>query len=135
MLIRCPDCRTEYAVQYDEGGMVPGARVRCPRCRVVFPLPGPPAREEPRRAPNLRRISDPQLARRLARAMLSEIVLHRRTERDAALEEGTLLARFGPAISAAYRLYGEKVAPELPGQRRIFREAVNDIVGDGRPVL
>lgn len=135
MIIRCPDCRTEYTVQYEAGGMVPGARVRCPRCRVVFPLPGPPSREEPRPVPNLRRISDPQLARRLARAMLSEIVLHRRNERDTALEEGTLLARFGPAISAAYRLYGDKVAAELPGLRRIFRDAVNDVVGGGRPVL
>src|SRR5215831_2490572 len=123
MIIRCPDCRTEYTVQYDEGGMAPGARVRCPRCRVVFALPGP-APDAPRRSPNLRRISDPQLARRLARAMLSEIVLNRRSERDAALAEGRLLAKFGPAISSAYRLYGEKVAPELPGLRRIFREAV-----------
>ena len=133
MIIRCPDCRTEYSIQY-EGGMAPGARVRCPRCRVVFPLPRPaPAASEP--PPVRRRISDPQLARRLARAMLSEIVLNRRTERDAALENGNLLARFGPAITTAYRVYGEKVTPELPGLRRIFREAVNDIVGGGKPVL
>ena len=133
MIIRCPDCRTEYSVQY-EGGMTPGARVRCPRCRVVFPLPRPnhDVSEPP---PVRRRISDPLLARRLARAMLSEIVLNRRTERDLALESGNLLARFGPAITTAYRVYGEKVTPELPGMRRIFREAVNDIMGGGKPVL
>ena len=133
MIIRCPDCRTEYSVQY-EGGMTPGARVRCPRCRVVFPLPRP-VQDDPSPAPVRRRISDPQLARRLARAMLSEIVLNRRTERDSALEQGNLLARFGPAITTAYRVYGEKVMPELPGLRRIFRDAVNDIVGGGKAVL
>jgi hypothetical protein len=67
--------------------------------------------------------------------MLSEIVLNRRTERDAALQDGKLLARFGPAITTAFRVYGEKVTPELPGLRRIFRDAVNDIVGGGKAVL
>ena len=133
MIIRCPDCRTEYSVQY-EGGMTPGARVRCPRCRVVFPLPRP-TQDEAAHAPVRRRISDPALARRLARAMLSEIVLNRHNERNTALADGNLLARFGPAITTAYRVYGEKVTPELPGLRRIFRDAVNDIVGGGKPVL
>jgi len=100
----------------------------------VFPLPRP-VQEDASPAPVRRRISDPQLARRLARAMLSEIVLNRRTERDSALEQGNLLARFGPAITIAYRVYGEKVMPELPGLRRIFRDAVNDVVGGGKAVL
>jgi hypothetical protein len=67
--------------------------------------------------------------------MVSEIVLNRRGERDAALVEGTVLTRFGPAIAAAYRLYGDKLVPELSGSRRIFRDAVNDILGGGRSIL
>ena len=136
MIVRCPDCRTEYDVTPAER-LESGTRVRCPRCRAVFGLPAPvPAGGVPTPGPRPRsRIADPMLARRLARAMLSEIVLNRRGERDLALESGTVLTRFGPAIAAAYRIYGDKVASELPGSRRIFRDAVNDILGGGRPIL
>jgi len=134
MIVRCPDCRTEYDLNPTER-MEAGTRVRCPRCGAVFPLAAPvlPGGGSPHRARS--RIADPVLARRLARAMVSEIVLNRRGERDAALVEGTVLTRFGPAIAAAYRLYGDKLVPELSGSRRIFRDAVNDILGGGRSIL
>ena len=136
MLVRCPDCRTEYDVSPPQR-LEAGTRVRCPRCRNVFGLPAAvPAGGVSLPRPRSRsRIADPVLARRLARAMVSEIVLTRRGERDLALDDGTVLTHFGPAIAAAFRLYGDKVAAELPDSRRIFREAVNDILGGGRVIL
>lgn len=170
MIVRCPDCRTDYDVN-PVSRLEAGTRVRCPRCRAVFPLPiavpaatspegaplvtvppqagapdagsaapsgtaaRPPAGPAPDRPRPRSRILDPALARRLARAMVSEIVLNRREEREAARETGRLLAAFGPAIADAYRVYGERVGPQLRESRRIFRDAVNDILGGGRELL
>jgi hypothetical protein len=109
--------------------------VRCPRCRAVFPV-FPPAASTPSPArPSRPKVSDPALARRMARAMVSELVLNRQPERDQALRSGNALSTFGRAIDAAFRMYGDKVAPEMPGGTRIFREAVNEILGEGRPLL
>ena len=71
----------------------------------------------------------------MARAMLSEIMLTREEERARAEEADALLSRFGPLIAEAYSLYGERVSRDLPTFRRIFRDAVNDVVGGGRQIL
>ena len=160
MIVRCPDCRSTYEVTTPR---VPesGVKVRCPKCKAVFPVaPGssgegrPPAGSEeaaaspapevqpaavPARGGNgsrpRRPITDPALARRMARAMISEMLLNHRRERDDCLERDEVLSRFGPAIVSAFELYREKVSPDLPVASRLFREAVNDILGDGRRLL
>jgi predicted Zn finger-like uncharacterized protein len=134
MIVRCPDCRAEYEVDVAKD-VEPGTRVRCPRCRAVFPVFPTASAPSPPERPSRPRVTDPALARRMARAMVSELVLNRQQERDRALGAGTALSSFGAAVTAAYRMYGEKVAPEMPGGKRIFREAVNEILGEGRPLL
>jgi predicted Zn finger-like uncharacterized protein len=141
LIVRCPDCRAKYEVTI-EREMEPSQKVRCPRCKAVFPVTGretlrsdspgeggvvPPVRRS--------RITDPGLARRLARAMISEFLLNHREELETAAEEGRLLARFGPALVQAHDLYQERVSPDLPGASRTFREAVNDLLGQGTPIL
>jgi hypothetical protein len=71
----------------------------------------------------------------MARAMISEMLLNRRIERDASREDGTVLSAFGPAIAAAFDIYREKVSPDLAVAPRLFREAVNDILGGDAPLL
>jgi predicted Zn finger-like uncharacterized protein len=140
MIVNCPDCGATYEITHQKewGAAV---KVRCPRCKAVFPIPeaGAPARAERTAAPPRQaarpRIVDPVVARRLARAMVSEIVLVREREREEALREHTLLSRFGPAIASAYAVYRGKVSPRLPGSRRIFRDAVNELLGGGEPLL
>ena len=135
LIVRCPECRAKYEVTTDRE-ILPAQRVRCPACKAVFPVSGGgPADREEAPSPRRSRISDPALARRLARAMMSEIVLNRRPERDAAREDGALLARFGPAVIGAYDIYVEKVSPDLAEAARIFRDAVNDVLGEGTPLL
>ncbi len=164
MIVRCPDCRTKYEIATDRVPEA-AFKLRCPRCKAVFPVSGGMeaaasevseggavrARETaplPRLPlgngsgaaefpppPSRPRITDPGLARRMARAMISEMVLNRRTERDEALRTGTLLSRFGPAIAAAFEIYEKKTSPDLGAAPGLFREAVNEILGEGEPVL
>lgn len=160
MIVRCPDCLSKYEIA---AARVPeeGIRVRCPKCKAVFPVnrPNPEpavagtlrdaaAAGAPSRAPQpevppgtdrgddpaarpRRRITDPVLAKRLARAICQEVLLPRQEEHRRAVESGSVLSTFGPAIVSAFALYGEKVAADLPGAERIFREAVNDVLGAG----
>jgi predicted Zn finger-like uncharacterized protein len=155
MIVRCPDCRANYEISRprDLEGKV---KVRCPRCKAVFPVdtaadtaadtavdtagdrqPDPVRNESPIpvRKPTRDRITDPTLARRMARAMLSEILLSREEERARAEEADALLSRFGPLIAEAYSLYGERVSRDLPAFRHIFRDAINDVVGGGKQIL
>lgn len=165
MIVRCSDCGARYDVN-TEGMDTAALKVRCPRCKAVFPVrpaapesvrasfrqspgvgaapavktpdpepEGAPFEDSPPRKRKTPPITDPRLARRLARAMVSEIVLNRQADKKEALGDGTLLSRFGPAILSAYREYAKRVSPRFPGSQRIFREAVNEILGDSRPVL
>ncbi len=148
MIVRCPDCRATYEVtthKFPEAGL----KVRCPGCKAVFPVraesaaePDPsrsksPDRSAPARVAQRpkRRITDPALARRMARAMISEMLLNRRPERDKAVQDDAVLSRFGSAIASAYGIYRDKVSEDLARSPRLFREAVNDILGDGKPLL
>ena len=165
MIVRCPDCRSKYEISADK---IPVGvfKLRCPRCKAVFPvspqndgespvveaaaasapaaaravrearLPEPSQVPSPISAAVARpRISDPALARRMARAMISEMVLNHRGERDDALVSETVLSRFGPAIAAASEVYRDKVSPDLPTAPAFFRDAVNEILGGGVAVL
>jgi hypothetical protein len=80
-------------------------------------------------------IVDPQVATRLARAILSELVLLRDPERRDAMKHGTLLSTFGGDLVTAYRLYDGRISPRLRTSQRIFRDAVNEVLGGGTPLL
>ncbi len=143
--LRCPRCKAVFpvasAVQADAGATSPGGPVPAlppgPGARSASePSPDPqPRPEAPAPAPPRPRIVDPALARRMARAMISEMVLNRRSERDEALRREELLLRFGPAIAGAFDVYRGKVSPDLDAGPRLFREAVNEILGEGQPIL
>lgn len=138
MYLRCPECKTRYeisAARIPEGG----ARVRCPRCRSVFqvtrPLNGngtapPPARPVQPGAP-----VDPETARRIARALIGELLNSRREERDRALSEGRLLARLGADILETWDRYRQRVGEPLARDTRFFQDALGEILGDGQPLL
>ena len=138
MIVRCPDCRSQYEIT-TQPKLGTSVKVRCPRCKAVFPVRA--VRETPvgrktlvgQRKPSV--VTDPMLARRMARTMISEIVLNRQTDRDQALRNHSVLSRFGPAIVSAYTVYTKKVSPDLKSSRTIFLDAINEILGDGSPLM
>jgi predicted Zn finger-like uncharacterized protein len=135
--VRCPDCGSRYEIH--AASARPSLKVRCPKCKAVFPVPDPPSGPAGPRGPEPPRertkITDARLARRLARNLLAEIVLNRPGERERARESRTLLSAFGPAVIGAYRIYGSRISPRLEGSREIFKQAVNEILGEGSPLL
>ncbi len=223
MIVQCPDCSTRYQLDPER---VPRERirVRCPKCRYVFPIdgtlapmpdvdvaaatpsPAPEARPEPApepaptaaAAPESEAGADPNAldleierpspavtpvggapgaetveagvavaepprtesppaetearpdaaaatpteedparkkARRLARALVSDILVYNRDVRDKALAEGNLVQALGVEIKKSWELYKERVTPEVANSNNDFRDALNDILADGQKIF
>ena len=71
----------------------------------------------------------------LARALVSDIKVYNRETYERALAEGNLLDALGPEIKKSWELYKEKVTPEVAGSTDYFRDALNEILAEGRNVF
>ncbi len=100
------------------------------------PAPTPvPAASGPR-APSPFGANDPAAkARRLARALVSDIVTYVPDRRDRALAEGTLKREFMEEIKKSWEEYVAQVGAETARSTPHFREALNDILAKGQQVF
>jgi len=79
---------------------------------------------------------DPALkARRLARALVSDIVVYHPAKRQEGLRDGTLKELFEEEIRKSYEEYTDQVGRELAESTGYFREALNEILAGGRQVF
>ena len=78
---------------------------------------------------------DRDKARRLARALVSDILVYNRELRDRSLREGNLIQALGPEIKKSWELYKEKVTPEVANSTSHFRDALNEILAEGQKVF
>jgi hypothetical protein len=92
-----------------------------------------PASDEAPANPEEQRKQDK--SRRLARALVSDILVYNRAKRDAALQSGKLVQELGPEIKKSWEVYKERVTPEVANSTNHFREALNDILADGQPIF
>jgi predicted Zn finger-like uncharacterized protein len=115
-----PGAGAAYAA--GEGGSQAGAARR--------PAASPPPRPSPfgTQDPNAR-------ARRIARALVSDIVAYNRARRDRSLTEGTIRADFREEIMKSWNEYVEQVGEELARSTPHFRESLNEILAQGREVF
>lgn len=106
------------------------------------PRPAPPApeAEAPRAAPG--RFSNPFLqqdpatrARRLARALVSDLVVYHPEKRQRGLADGTLKELFSEEIRKSWEEYSEQVGEEIASTTPWFTEALNEILAEGRPLF
>lgn len=131
----------------------PGARPEAPAAPVAQPLPSPVtpptptaatapaaarvesavATAEPARGVGRRQRRDK--AEMLARALVSDIVVYNREARDRALAEGKLLEVLGPEIKKSWELYKEKVGAGAANSTTYFKDALNEILADGRKLF
>jgi len=74
-------------------------------------------------------------AKRLARVLVSDILCYNREKRDQALQDGTLMTVLGEEIKKSWELYKEKIGPELANSTNYFKEALNEILADGKEVF
>ena len=74
-------------------------------------------------------------ARRLARALVSDIVVYHPAKRQEGLRDGTLKELFEEEIRKSYEEYTEQVGRALAESTGYFREALNEILAGGRQVF
>jgi hypothetical protein len=91
----------------------------------------------PTRAPiNPFLANDPNAkARRLSRALVSDLVTYFPQRRDEGLREGTLRELFREEIKKSYEEYMDQVGREFAESTTHFQEALNDILASGQKLF
>lgn len=81
-------------------------------------------------------VADPQAkARRLARALVSDIVTYHPERRDTSLAQGTLKQEFREEIRKSWEEYIGQVGTETAHGTPHFRDALNEILARGQKVF
>ncbi len=130
--------RPAFAPPVVRPSVAPG-RPAAPRGAPVRPAVGTNAEE--RAAPrggafNPFLSQDPkQKARRLARALVSDLVVYHPEKRERGLREGRLKELFDEEIKKSWEEYEEQVGKELAESTTYFNDALNEILGDGTQVF
>ena len=79
---------------------------------------------------------DPALkARRLARALISDMVVYHPGKRQEGLRDGNLKELFEEEIKKSWEEYAEQVGREVAESTAYFREALNEILAGGRQMF
>lgn len=90
----------------------------------------------PRRSVNPFLNADPgQRARRLARALVSDLVAYHPQKREEGLRDGTLRQLFREDIKKSYEEYVEQVGRDTAEGSPHFQDALNEILGGGRKLF
>lgn len=80
--------------------------------------------------------NDPNLkARRLARALVSDMIAYLPDKREEGLREGTLKALFREEIKKSYEEYVEQVGQDFAESTTHFSEALNDLLAGGQKLF
>jgi hypothetical protein len=112
--------------------------------RLSSPQAAPPAAARPSAAPpgpggrptNPFLSQDPALkARRLARALVSDIVVYHPAKRQEGIRDGNLKELFEEEIKKSWDEYTEQVGRDVAESTGYFREALNEILAGGRQVF
>ena len=99
----------------------------------VTPATGP---EPVRRVINPFLANDPnQKAKRLARALVSDMVTYLPQKREEGLRDGTLKQLFREEIKKSYEEFVEQVGKEFAETTTHFTDALNDILAAGQPLF
>jgi predicted Zn finger-like uncharacterized protein len=105
------------------------------------PVPAPPPVAVPAPA-SAGRFANPFLqqdpatrARRLARALVSDLVVYHPEKRQRGLADGTLKELFSEEIRKSWEEYSEQVGEEIASTTPWFTEALNEILAEGRPLF
>jgi hypothetical protein len=76
-----------------------------------------------------------QKARRLARALVSDIAVYHAERRREALRAGRLKEAFAEEIKKSWEEYTGQVGRDLAESTPFFTEALNEILAEGQPVF
>jgi hypothetical protein len=80
--------------------------------------------------------NDPnQKAKRLARALVSDMVAYHPQKRDEGMRAGTLKQLFREEIKKSYEEYVEQIGKEFAESTTHFQDALNDVLAGGKKVF
>ena len=101
------------------------------------PVAGTPAGATPTRAPiNPFLANDPNAkARRLSRALISDLVTYFPQRRDEGLRDGTIRELFREEIKKSYEEYVDQVGKEFAESTTHFQDALNDVLAGGSKIF
>jgi hypothetical protein len=74
-------------------------------------------------------------ARRLARALVSDLIVYFPQKREEGLRDGTLKQLFREEIRKSYEEFVEQVGREFADTTTHFTDALNDILAEGQPLF
>ena len=74
-------------------------------------------------------------AKRLARALVSDIVAYFPQKREEGLRDGTLKQLFREEIKKSYEEYVDQIGKEFADSTTHFQEALNDILAGGKKLF
>ena len=74
-------------------------------------------------------------ARRLARVLASDIAIYNRDKRDRGIREGNLVAMLGYEIKKSWEIYKERVGSEFANSTPYFRDALNEMLAEGKKIF
>jgi hypothetical protein len=79
---------------------------------------------------------DPALkARRLARALISDMVVYHPGKRQEGLRDGNLKELFDEEIRKSWEEYADQVGKDVADSTPYFKEALNEILAGGRQIF
>jgi hypothetical protein len=118
----------------------PGVRAAPPSAElkaVESPRGGDTRSTTPSKAPiNPFLANDPnQKAKRLARALVSDMVAYHPQKRDEGMRAGTLKQLFREEIKKSYEEYVEQIGKEFAESTSHFQDALNDVLAGGKKVF
>ena len=106
-----------------------------PRAAAAAPAPATAVMDAPAKPKPAASDPNSDKARRLARALVSDILVYHRDARDRALVDGTLVQTLGQEIKKSWEVYKERVTPEVANSTNHFREALNEILANGQHIF
>ncbi|TMQ59920.1 MAG: hypothetical protein E6K76_03075 [Candidatus Eisenbacteria bacterium] len=74
-------------------------------------------------------------ARRLARVLASDIAIYNKEKRDRGIKDGNLVAVLGYEIKKSWEVYKERVTAELANSTPYFRDALNEMLAEGKKIF
>jgi hypothetical protein len=113
-----------------------------PAAPPAAPAPAAPTVRPPQASPPSGRPVNPFLsqdpalkARRLARALISDMVVYHPAKRQEGLRDGTLKQLFEDEIKKSWEEYSDQVGREVAESTGYFKEALNEILAGGRQIF
>jgi hypothetical protein len=109
-----------------------------PPAATAAPAPSSPGRRNtgPLRPVNPFMVQDPkQKARRLARALISDMLVYHPEKRQQGIRDGTLPQLFKEEIEKSWQEYVEQVGRDMAQGTPFWTEALNEILAGGKKLF